>query len=191
MKLKLAVLSVLVLASVFVSFTSASAAPNGMTATVSQVLVNRLGGITASGTMNCTNDVTAYYAGVGQQVPANLTVVTGPSWTATQPAGRHTSITASWNPDHANPCYNTNPSIPGAELCPAGAPAPCSWITSHFGSSDTPFYVYATNGKFVPGPIHVDLITTTGYVFINGVLQDYTIEVFSATGFNLRAVRVR
>ncbi len=143
-----------------------------------------------SGTVDCTADVKAYYEGLGEPVPLNLTVVTNTPWTATQPAGRHNSITVTWNPDHATNCYNTNPSIPGAGQCPALSPAPCSWITSIQGSTN-PLYLYAANGKFVPGPIHVDVTTTYGYVFINGALQDYRIEVYSVTGFNLRAVRTR
>lgn len=192
MKLKLAALWVLVLASVLVPAASASAIPNGMTATVNKVLVSRLGGITVSGTMNCKAAVDAYYADLNETVPDNLTVLVTVQWTATQPVGRNKSVTATWRAEHLNPCYNSNPDISGAELCPV-APVPCSWITSFQNSSDTPYYVYPTNGKFAPGPIHVDLTTEgSNYIFIDGVLQDgVSIDVFSVTGFNLRAVRVR
>ncbi len=174
----LVVVPALVLGALMVAVsTPAVAIPNGITTTVDSVLVNKTGGITVFGTMDCTAEVSAYYGG---SIPANVTVGASTDWTAYQPAGRKTMIQASFASNHLQTCFNNNPSLgPNQPLC-GGSNGPCQWLTSNYGTAFTPFYVYSPNGRFKTGAIHVDL-QTAGY--------DEYADMFNLSGFDLNATR--
>lgn len=165
----------------------AGAVPYGIAVVPTQVLVDRLGGITVSGTVDCTAEVEAAFPG---GVPANLTVLAAVNWWAYQPAGRRKMIHAANNPSHAWTCYNSSPDPQLGPVC-GGSAGPCRWITSNYGTSSTPFYVYSLDGRFVRGWIHVDTQGTGGYVILGGERRedlDLT-DMFALVGYDLRAVR--
>ena len=173
------------------------AEPYGTTVTVDQALVDKLGGITVSGTADCSAAVKAYYGDQNLPVPQNLTVQVNINWTAYQPVGRNKTVAATFYSNHLIPCYNSynfpNPNYP--PVCGGDKP-PCRWITSNYNSTLTPFYAYSLNGKFAPGPVHIDFWNGSEYimqdgVFLGGQEDDGLIDTFIFTGFNLRATRVR
>ncbi len=165
----------------------AQGVPYGITVVPTQALVDRLGGITISGTSDCTTEVRAAFPG---GIPDKLTVAVGVNWTAYQPAGRRTMIHASFAANMAKPCYNRYAAF--GPRCGGGA-GPCPWITSNYSSGDTPFYVYSLDGKFVRGWVHVDVEVEGGAVFFDGVYQESLSEafrdMFTLAGYNVRAVR--
>lgn len=157
---------------------TASAIPNGTTQTVDSVLVNKTGGITASGTVDCTAEVTAYFA--PNPIPADTMVLVNESWTASQRIGRKTMLQATYGSNYANQCFDNTASSSGA---------PYPWMTSQFNSTDTPFYVYSPDGAFKKGAIHVDLTSEGGYLIVNGQFVGQITDVFAVTGFDLKATR--
>lgn len=124
--------------------------------------------------------------------PNNLSATINISWTASQPVGKNKIIQATFESDHMATCYNTYSGWPQS------GPDGYSWITSNFGSPETPFYVYSPNGKFSPGPVHVDVWTgETAYMWISGEPMldgegnHVTIEFYKLLGYDLKAVRSR
>lgn len=154
---------------------SAGPSPTSFPVNVTSALLNRTGGITASGTMSCADAVTAYdwtKFGASQGVPpAGLAVLVNVSWTAYQPIGRKTMLSASYGSSIKNPCFS-NTDVYANQVCDSAA-QPCPWITSNFGSSDVPVYVYADNGKFGPGRTHFNVYVSDpdGWVVIDQKIQ--------------------
>ncbi|MFM8303204.1 MAG: hypothetical protein ACKOA9_02715 [Actinomycetota bacterium] len=156
---------------------SAGAIPNGTTQTVDGVAVTKTGGITAWGTVDCTAEVTAYFADLGTPIPADTMVLANESWVAYQAVGRKTMLQATYQSHYANPCYSNT------------AEPPYPWMTSQYDSSDTPFYVYSSNGVFKTGAVHIDLTTDGGHLIVNGEYQGKVMDVYHVSGFDLRATR--
>ncbi len=188
------------------------AEPNALPIVANKVLVNKTGGITVSGTMDCAAAVNAYdwtdLTGIATP-PANLTIMVNVSWTAYQPVGRQTMLQATFGSDHKEPCYNTNENLNYGPVCGGDTNPSCRWITSNFTSTSTPFYVYSPQGKFAPGPIHVDVLSAypDGEVVIDGEWQcelggalvscdseganPITINISQSSGYDLKASRTR
>lgn len=149
--------------------------------------VTRTGGLTVSGTMNCSAAVER--AG---GVPENTHVMVNVTWTAWQSVGRKTMVTASWaGGGHADPCYKSySPTNPETFL---------PWNTSWFNSSSTPYYVFPSTGRFMKGMVHVDVQVVGGEDSPNVYTVDPatgditsptpvgTVPVFAVTGFDVRA----
>jgi hypothetical protein len=156
---------------------SASAVPYGTTQAVDGVKVNKTGGVTAWGTVDCTAEVAAYFA--PGAIPANTVVLTNESWVARQSVGRKTVLQATYESNYANPCFDNR----------VGAgDGPYPWMTSQFNSTDTPYYVYSPNGVFKTGMIHVDLKSEGGILEVDGQFVA-DLGIFQLTGFDLRATR--
>ncbi len=151
--------------------------------------VNRAGAISVSGTMNCAAAVAKAAA-----LPAgDYNVMASVTWTASQSIGRKSRVTASWTGGgHADACYRSWD--PTAWL---------PWNTSYYNSTSTEYYVAPTNGKFVKGPVLIDVTVTSFYDEqgnpVPNVYQadpatgnvtgptGYVVEVFGVTQFTVRA----
>jgi hypothetical protein len=162
---------------------SAEGYEHSFTGTVDKVLVNRYGGITVSGTMDCTAEVAAIYGGE-ENVPADTTVYVGKQWTATQYAGRGKVITASYSSGIASICYTNDPAV---MAWPGYSEAPYPWSTLYGFPVGETQWVYSDNGKFGAGAIHVEL-TLEGSELQAGEDTHY---FYDFSGWNLRATKVR
>jgi hypothetical protein len=187
------------------------AEPSALPIVANEVLVNKTGGITVSGTLDCAAAVNAYdWSGLGGSLgnpPANLTILVNVSWTAYQPVGRKTMLQATFGSDHKDPCYNTYADPNYGPVCGGDTGSSCRWITSNYTSTSTPVYVYSPQGKFAPGAIHVDVSSAEpdGYVLIDGNQQcelggapssceieganPMTLNIFQRSGYDLKATR--
>lgn len=186
--------AVAALATTILATAPPAASEDNLSVTVKDVAakVSRTGGITVSGTMNCGAAVDR--AG---GVPENANVMVGVTWTAWQSAGRKGMVTASWpGGAHADACYTTRAGVDPSLFLP--------WNTSYYNSTGTPYYVFPSNGKFVKGPVHIDVRVEGGYDPETGEPQpnvylvdpttgeivsgtDQSVEVFGVTGFDVRA----
>jgi hypothetical protein len=149
-------------------------------ATVDQVLVNRYGGITVSGTLDCTAVVAEIFGGA-ENIPADTTVLVGKSWTATQYVGRNKVVTASYSSGIASVCYTNDPVfMQEAEV------APWPWSTRYGYPVGETQWVYSSNGKFATGLIHVELtIEGVPLVITNGENTD-THYFYAFSGWDRR-----
>ena len=121
--------------------------------------MNKTGGITVMGTVDCTAAVAEHWGGL-QNVPPDTIVLVNMSWTAWQAVGRKV-ISATLDDSQASPCWaNTAEWLePGRCVQATGDTwGPCRWDSSNWGSSG---YVYGT-GKFTTGRVHVQA-RMTGY----------------------------
>jgi hypothetical protein len=159
---------------------SADFSEHSFSATVNQVLVNRYGGITVSGDLDCSEAVASIYGGV-ENIPADTSVFVGKSWTATQYVGRNKVVTATYDSGIASVCYTNDPTMYYNDVT-----APWPWQTLYAYPVGETQWVYSGTGKFTTGPIHVEL-TVMGDLTVDG--NDHLFVSFS--GWNLRATRVR
>ncbi|MFH0804719.1 MAG: hypothetical protein V1916_00825 [Patescibacteria group bacterium] len=193
MKMKLLVILALIAVACFAVSIKISSAESAVSVAATKVQVNQLGAISVSGTVTCAGALPAVVAHYGYE-PANLTIVTPIEWDAYQPAGKNKIVHAEFGSDYLKACYNTNPNV-GIRAC-GTASDPCPWITSHYGSTATPAFVFAPNGKFSPGAVQVDVFAganeCVGYVLIDGVWQDFQIsDVCVITSSTVKAQKVR
>lgn len=116
--------------------------------TVKRVLVNRLGGITVEGRIDCTAAIQAWGQD-GSLAGVNI------DWTARQPLGRRGAVTARYQSAIATICHdphNENPLLP-----------PYPWYTHPPITDPSIWWVYPdAGGKFAAGPIHLDVRATGG-----------------------------
>ena len=116
--------------------------------TVTRVRVNKLGGITIEGKIDCTQAIAEW----GQSAfEAGVNV----SWKARQPIGRKSAVTAHYESAILSLCHNpfdTDPATP-----------PYPWATHPPITSSAIWWVYPdTGGKFTTGALHVDVQVTGG-----------------------------
>ena len=149
--------------------------------------VNRTGGITVSGKMNCKAAADRWEEQNGRELPADSTVNVGYSWTARQPLGRRGGyLVASFGSSHLQGCYNTSD--------PEGTDY--SWKSDVYGSA-TPIYLYSERGAFKQGLVYVEVkleggVDDEGNQYANVFAPDgwtESVEVFNVTGFEVRATR--
>ena len=163
--------------------------------------VNRQGGITVNGTLDCTAEVADAYTWDpavpdAANIPANTMVLVGVHWEAYQFLGRNKVIRARYDPGIANPCFNNNPAV-------GPVTAPWSWRTSYAFPVGTEQWVYSGDGKFAPGPIHIELVVE-GVPFdvvtvvesddeTNHYVDTYTdtYGFYSFSGWDMKAVKAR
>lgn len=169
------------LATTLVPVGSASAQDyeHSFSSTVDTVLVNRYGGITVSGTLDCSAEVAEIYGG---NIPADTSVFVSKSWVATQYVGRGKVVTARYDSGIASVCFTNDPGMYYGDTT-----APWPWSTLYaFPVGDTQ-WVYSRNGKFGAGAIHVEL--TIDSVPLTVGADTHTFYDFS--GWDLRASKVR
>lgn len=149
--------------------------------TVDRVVVNRYGGITVSGTLDCSAEVEAIYGGP-ELIPANTSVFVSKNWTATQYVGRNKVVTASYSSGIASVCYTNDPGMMNGDVT-----APWSWSTQYGYPVGEVQWVYSATGKFGTGPIHVEL-AVDGSPLTNGEDTHY---FYDFSGWDLRATKGR
>lgn len=184
------------IATVVAPWGSATAADTeqAISATVDLVKVNKVGGITVSGSLDCTEQVAALYGGDVESIPEDTMVVVNMDWTALQYVGKNRTVFAEYDSGIASICYtNMDPS-----LFPdwVDLEAPYSWDTRYAYPVGTVQWVYSRDGKFAAGPIHIELYSYGSLSVYeesdppgNGGWVDYYLYDFS--GWNLRATKVR
>jgi hypothetical protein len=149
--------------------------------TVDQVLVNRYGGITISGTLDCSTQVADVYGGAAN-IPENTTVFVGKNWTATQYVGRGKVVTASYSSGIASICYTNDPGMYYGDVTP-----PWPWSTLYGFPVGETQWVYSSNGKFTAGTIHVELAVDSSELAVGADTHYF----YDFSGWDLRATRVR
>ena len=159
---------------------SADFSEHSFSATVDQVLVNRYGGITVSGNLDCSAAVADIYGGA-ELIPADTSVFVSKSWTATQYVGRNKVVTASYDSGIASVCYTNDPTMYYGDVTP-----PWPWSTMYAYPVGETQWVYSSTGKFATGPIHVELTVTGGLT----VGEDEHLFA-SFSGWDLRATKAR
>lgn len=150
--------------------------------------VNRTGGITVSGLVNCRQAVERYEADNGP-LPDGSTVNVAYDWVARQPLGRKGGyLVATFASSRLTACYKT--ATPDADF---------AWDSSPYGMA-TPIFVYSDLGKFTKSTVHVDVTVYGGYdpdgeQFANadpGSGGDwFVLEVYNQTGVDVRPTGVR
>lgn len=182
------------LAAMVAPSSSATAADTeqAIDATVDLVQVNKMGGITVSGSVNCTDQVTAIYGGT-DNIPVNTMVLVNMDWDALQYLGKTKTVFAEYDSAIATICYtNMDPSLfpDWVDLV-----APYSWDTRYGYPVGTVQWVYSQDGKFAAGPIHIELTAQGGLTVqefdSNGNPQDVDYYLYDFSGWNLRATKVR
>jgi hypothetical protein len=150
--------------------------------------VNRTGGITVSGLVNCHQAVERYEADNGP-LPDGSTVNVGYEWVARQPLGRKGGyLVATFGSSHLTACYKT--ATPDADF---------AWDSSPYGMA-TPVFVYSDLGKFTRSTVHVDVTMYGGYdpdgeEFANADPGNggdwFVLEVYNQTGVDVRPTGAR
>jgi len=162
------------IAVLLVGLTPAATAPpaeadeKGFDVVADTVLVNKSGGITIRGWADCTQAVVDTYGSDPNNHPDSVGM--NVNWDAYQYLGRGKVIHAQYGSGIQFPCYIK------------GQTEPPRWETSYPYPDSGTQWVYSPDGKFAPGPIHVE-------VFGYGGFGDTAIYSFSQ--YDLRAVRFR
>ncbi|MGI9117377.1 MAG: hypothetical protein ACR2JV_07055 [Gaiellales bacterium] len=116
--------------------------------TVDRARVNRSGGITIDGRVDCTQAVLMWGQG-GSAASVHV------AWTARQPVGRKSAVIGRYDAVVASMCHDP---AGGDPLTP-----PYPWITSPPITQAVTWWVFPSpGGKFAAGPIHVDVQVTGG-----------------------------
>ena len=147
----------------------ATAAP-GMSLTVDQVLVNRLGGVSVVGTVDCS--------AVHQQILAGTfmvetesgyeALVLGPgdsvnlyanndNYTVSQPAGRKAMIQVTHESSQMSPCFTQTLVSGDGHVLPCVPGSPCPWATMAYSYDPAlgPLFDYSPDGRFKAGTLNV------------------------------------
>jgi hypothetical protein len=163
---------------------SAETYEHGFTATADQVQVNRYGGITVSGQLDCSAQVAAIYGGAAS-IPDNTSVFVSKSWVATQYVGKGKVVTASYDSGIASVCFTNDPGMYYGDVT-----APWPWQTLYAYPVGETQWVYSQTGKFGSGSIHVEL-TVSGELTVGEGEGADTHYFYDFSGWNLRTTRVR
>lgn len=189
----------------------AIAEPIGDTITVTQVSVNRLGGVNVAGEVSCAGAYERLVAGElvyddgGQWVPVpfdegDLVVLSAnnDNYTVSQPAGRKTMIQVTHGSSRMNPCYLTTTTMADGstwDRCEIGGP--CRWTTDAFGHDmSVPLFDYSPDGKFKAGLLNVHVQTIGLLIQIlnpDDTWETYFIQEgsYAMTSVAIKAVGVR
>jgi hypothetical protein len=139
---------------------------------VTQVMVNRLGGVSVVGTLSCAGTAAQVFEGTYQTMDQDeqwvtvpftsddkLIILTNPdNYVVSQPSGRKAMIQASHASSRAAVCFSTETAFPGGPSIPAPVNGAYAWRTDQFGYDPNPYvplFDYASNGKFKTGSLNV------------------------------------
>jgi len=156
----------------------AHAATGGDWVSVTQVLVNKLGGVNVSGQVSCQGTYQQIAEGgyqfqdeYGNNVSIELQpgdkvnmVANNDNYTVSQPSGRKSMIQVTHASSRMNPCFLQYQFLPDGTPMPDSVSCdtdgyPCRWETDSFGydhDSLGPLFDYASNGKFKAGTLNVN-----------------------------------
>jgi hypothetical protein len=166
--------------------------------TVDKVVVNKLGGVSVVGTVDCSdlaqqvrqqgfsyvdeNDMWQELPPVGEDVLINI-YANSDNYTVSQPAGRRGMIVVTHGSSRMSPCYlqYDDPDDGYTPPCDETG-APCTWVTDHYGYSEpTPLFDYSPNGKFKPGTVAVEAYSIGALVEV--ITVDGSGAVISKDGY--------
>jgi len=149
----------------------ASASGGTDSVTVTQALVNRLGGVSVEGTITCAGSADQVRAGTFEAEDESgawvtipwtagdrLLMVTNPDqYTVTQPAGRKRSVQVTHTSSRATPCYTELTTFSDGTPIPCEVEQVCTWRTDAFGydQSQGPWFDYSASGRFSKGWLNV------------------------------------
>lgn len=119
--------------------------------TVERVYLNGKGGIEVEGTSSCPEAADILEPGSDQMVFGNA------RWSAVQYVGRKTALTTGWDSAVAHPCWAASDPDHG----------PYAWETRYPYPSAAIEWMYATNGKFGSGSIHVEAAANAELLTVN------------------------
>ena len=142
--------------------------------TVEKVLVNKLGGVSVVGTVDCSdlaqqvreqgfsyvdeNDQWQPLGPVGEGALLNISS-SSDNYTVSQPAGRRGMITVTHESSRLSPCYMEKFAT-AADYdppCDETTGAPCTWVTDHdLYDPIQPLFDYSADGKFRAGLLAVE-----------------------------------
>jgi hypothetical protein len=156
--------------------------------------VNRTGGISVSGLIDCHQAVERYEADNGPLPPGSVVNVAY-DWVARQPLGRKGGyLVAGFGSSHLTACHKT------ATVDPVSpAVVEFAWDSTPYGMV-TPVFVYSDLGKFTKSIVHVDVTMYGGYApngeeFANTQPGDggdwVVVEVYNQTGVDVRPTSAR
>lgn len=166
--------------------------------TVDKVIVNKLGGVSVVGSVDCTdlatqvreagfayvdeNEQWQFLEPVGADVLINV-FANSDNYTVSQPAGRRGMITVTHGSSRMSPCYvGFDDPGDGYEPPCGDAGAPCRWATDHYAyDSSTPLFDYSTDGKFKAGTVAVSAHSIGAFVEV--VTVDGSGAVTSRDGY--------
>ena len=166
--------------------------------TVEKVLVNKLGGVSVVGTVDCSdlaqqvreqgfsyvdeNDQWQPLGPVGEGALLNISS-SSDNYTVSQPAGRRGMIMVTHGSSRMSPCYlqYDDPGDGYTSPCEVTG-APCTWVTDHYGYVEpTPLFDYSPNGKFKPGTVAVEAYSIGALVEV--ITVDGSGTVISKDGY--------
>lgn len=175
LRVRIALAASVALAAVWVTpILPASAATGGDWVSVTQVLVDKLGGVSVSGQVSCqgayqkildgklkddTGNTIELQAGDKVILQANTD-----NYTVSQPSGRKSMIQVTHSSSRMSPCFLQYPvgpdgtSVPESVSCES-AGYPCRWETDTYGydhESLGPLFDYSSSGKFKAGMLNVN-----------------------------------
>lgn len=162
-----------------------------------QALVNSAGGLFVAGQLSCPSATITQALSDAVQMAVNDgfteadnasladgAVFANANWVATQYVGRTKVVTARYDSGIASPCYG----FPGGP--------PYDWRTLYPYPVGGDQWIYADNGKFATGRIHVEIFGTASptinvYNPSHDFLAAYTAVFYNTSGWDLRAARYR
>jgi hypothetical protein len=168
---------------------------------VDRVMVNKLGGVSVVGSVDCAAVATTVRAGEFQYLHegefgeewATLTVpedtpedtyllvlsANTDNYVVSQPAGRRQMVQVEHQSSRMSPCFTEYFLTPqGGDMPCDESGAPCRWATDHFGydPDQGPLFDYAPDGRFKAGLLNVSVESVGLLVevvhLVNGELLD-------------------
>ena len=154
---------------------SATTTTTGDWVTVTQAMVDKLGGVNVSGQVSCEGTYQKIVAGKlrdsnGNLVPIDVQpsdkvnlLANNDNYTVSQPSGRKSMIQLTHSSSRMNPCFLQYRFLPDGTPMPnsvscASDGYPCRWETDIYGydhDSLGPLFDYSNNGKFKAGTLNV------------------------------------
>lgn len=153
--------------------------------TVDAAVVNRLGGVSITGSVGCEGTAALvrsgqFYAddGSGGQylVPAPapgdvlIILTNADNYTVSQPVGRRLMVQATHGSSRANPCYLYPDSVtlPDGNVLYAEEDGRYTWTTDRYGydHAQGPLFDYSPDGKFVANKLSVEGIVVGAWIMI-------------------------
>lgn len=184
----IAALAALASVALLATMSSSAGADNVPMLTAPQVLVNKTGGVTAMGKVDCSARVLQKW---GTYEDAPDIVLTNVDWTVNQAQGRK-MITVTFGDGMGSPCWAKQGAAdvdPGRCVLDAdGTLHPCTWDSYNYGSDG---WIYG-NGAVKPGAVHLSATMDGGYWFDDSDPQHPVLRNegwFEMDGWDLRATR--
>lgn len=208
----LAAIGALALGATFAAPAQAAVEPEGDWVSVTEVKVNRLGGVNVAGEVSCAAtyqrlvDGQLMYDENGQWTPVpfadgDLVILSAntDNYTVSQPAGRKTMIQVTHESSRMSPCFATATTTQQGEPIPvwvscAEAGAPCRWETDVFGydrDASGPLFDYSSAGKFKAGLLNVMVQSIGLLIQIQHPDQSWDVYFIEEGSYSVNSVSIK